>query len=93
LPKILEIILADNAAIKHPHPTPHPVLALDLGNDLFEGGHVRGVSIENLVGHRKTLRGDYQSNQDLQSIRTVITGVTTRGALHLRSFSFKIGAR
>src|SRR6267142_1678843 len=30
LPKILQIILADNAAIKHPHPTLHSVLALDL---------------------------------------------------------------
>jgi hypothetical protein len=72
LPKILEVILADNAAIKHPHPTSHSILAFDLVHYLFEGGHVGGVPVENLVGHREAFRGDYQSDDDLQSVRTMI---------------------
>ena len=53
-----------------------------VGRAIRDGYDVRGyfawslAPIENLVGYRKTLWGDYQSNQDLQSIRTVITGVT-----------------
>ena len=39
-------------------------------------GVLAGVAVEDLVGYRKTLRGEYQSNQDSQSIRTVIMGVT-----------------
>ena len=39
-------------------------------------GVLAGVAVEELVGYGKTLRGECQSNQDLQSIRTVITGVT-----------------
>jgi hypothetical protein len=42
LSKILQVVLADNAAIKHPHPTLHPILALDLLDDLFESSHVGG---------------------------------------------------
>jgi hypothetical protein len=93
LPKLLQIILANHPAIKHPHPALHPVFTLDLIDDLLESGYVRGVSVENLVGHREAFRSDYQSDDDLQSIWTVITGVTARGALHLLGFSFKIGAR
>src|SRR4029077_6211828 len=93
LPKILQVILADNAAIKHPHPTSHPVLVLDCVDDLFEGGHVGGVSIENLVSYREAFRGHNQSDNDLQSVRTMIPRVTARGTLHPLGFSFKIGAR
>ena len=66
LPKILQVIFADNAAIKHPHSTLHPGLVLDLVHDLFEGGHVGGVSVENLVSYREAFRGHNQSDNDLQ---------------------------
>ena len=71
MPKILQVIFADNAAIKHPHSTLHPVLVLDLVHDLFEGGHVGGVSVENLVSYREAFRVA-QSDNDLQSVRTMI---------------------
>ena len=45
------------------------------------------------IYHRKTLRGDHQGDEDLQSVRTVIARVTPRGALNPCSLSFKIGAR
>src|SRR4249919_252735 len=49
LSKSLQVVLADHSAIKHPHSTLHPVFVLDLGNDLLQGRHVGGVSVENLV--------------------------------------------
>ena len=72
LPKILQVILADDATIKHPHPALHPVFTLDLVDDLLQGGHVGGVPVENLIGNREAFRGDHQSDDDLQSVRAVI---------------------
>ena len=71
LPKILQVILADNAAIKHQHPTSHPYL-FSIVLTILEGGHLRGVSVENLVSYREAFRGHNQSDNDLQSVRTMI---------------------
>jgi hypothetical protein len=93
LPKILQVIFADHPAIKHPHPALHSVLILDLGNDLFESAHVGRVPVENLVGHGEALRSHHQRDDDLQGVRTMVTGVAARSGFHPDSFSFKIGAR
>jgi hypothetical protein len=92
LPKILQVVLADHSAIKH-HTRPFiPYLFFILATISSMGHHVGGVPVENLLGHREALRGDHRREEDLPSVRTMVTGVTAPSGFHPRRFSFKIGA-
>ena len=55
---------------------------LDVSTISSRGVRSSASSIENLVGHEETPRGDYRRDGNLQGIRTVIARVAARGGLH-----------
>jgi hypothetical protein len=79
--KPFDVLAAGHAAIHHPDPLGQTETGLHRPHDLFHGGDVHSVAVEDLVAERDPLPGDHQSDADLLAVGPVVPAVA---ALRLR---------
>src|SRR6266446_808880 len=70
------------------------VLPLDPRQEVAQGGVVRGVARQHLVGQRQPLRGHHQGDDDLHAVRPVIARIAVASlvAFGKRRIGLEIGA-
>jgi AcrB/AcrD/AcrF family protein len=89
----LEIVFADNTAVKNPHRTGTTVFALHRIEHLLQRGHISPIAFRDFVGKRKTFRSHHQRKNQLFAVGSLIVRVTVAGFIDLLDFAFKVGAR
>lgn len=90
LAQVVEIVLADHAAIHGPDPFSAAVLSLHQIHDLLDRGHLRAVAGEHFRGQRQALGCHDQTDAHLLAVRTAVAAVTALSlgvALALRNRS------
>ena len=82
-----------HASVHQPDPARLAVLRHDAGEKVLEGGVVRGIARQHLVGERQPFRRHDQCNDHLHAVAAVVTRipVPTLVAFRKRRIAFEIG--
>jgi hypothetical protein len=87
-----EGVLVDHAAIHDPDALAFAETGFDGGDDVANGLEIAGVAGEGLMGQRKAVTRDDQSDNDLLTIAAVIAGIAALGEIVVFGKTFKISA-